>query len=237
MFWIFWLPFELLLSLHCTGAFVAIWTFAAIGTFVANQTFVAIGTSPVWILGSLLNHTSDRKTCWYLIPDNKQTFKTVETSLRLKSCRVLLNSAPNSWFLFLPSSELFLNLETKRKGLLVFSKSSEIHIMNSVCTCTVVEWGIKTSLWKLYYYCRSQKVVIILPLTTSIIVIHLPQIMHYAPFTHYAGPIWVQNQNFWSKPGLWRRSVVNISKNKNFVQQCGFQKTWNILLLPYTIYN
>ena len=64
----------------------------------------------------------------------------------------------------------FLNLETKRKGLLVFSKSSEIHIMNSVCTCTVVEWGIKTSLWKLYYYCRSQKVVIILPLITSTIV-------------------------------------------------------------------
>ena len=97
------------------------------------------------------------------------------------------------------------------------------------------QWYIITNLQQLYYYCRSQKAVIILPLTTSTIVIHLPQIKRYAPFTHWAGPIWVQNQNFWSKPGLWRRSVINISKNKNLLQQCGFQKIWKIHLWSWEL--
>ena len=98
-------------------------------------------------------------------------------------------------------------------------------------TCTVDKWDIITNLWQLYNYCRSQKAVIILPLTTSTVVIQLPQIRYYAPFNHCVGLIWVQNQKFWSKPGLWWRSVVIISKNKKMVQQCGFQKIWKILLL------
>ena len=111
-----------------------------------------------------------------------------------------------------------------------------IFILNFDWTSTVVKWYIITNLQQLYYYCRSQNAVIILPLTTSTIVIQLPQIMHYALFIHCAGPIWVQNQKFWSKPGLWRKSVVNISKNKNLVQQCGFQKIWKILLLLCSIH-
>ena len=101
--------------------------------------------------------------------------------------------------------------------------------LNSDWTCTVVKWYIITNLQQLYYYCRSQKAVIIHPLTTSTIVIQLPQIMHYAPFTHCAGLIKIQNQKFWSKPGLWRRYVVNISKKK-LVQHCNFQKIWKIML-------
>ena len=30
-----------------------------------------------------------------------------------------------------------------------------------IWTCTVVNWGIVTDLWQLYYYCKSQKVFII----------------------------------------------------------------------------
>ena len=64
----------------------------------------------------------------------------------------------------------------------VFSKSSGNHIstrlscpdflflelgtsilnLNSDWICTVIKWVIITDLWQLYYYCRSQKVVIIL---------------------------------------------------------------------------
>ena len=47
---------------------------------------------------------------------------------------------------------------------------------------------------------------------------------------HCAGPIWIQKQKFWSKPGLWGRYVVIILNNKHLVRKCCFQKIWKILL-------
>ena len=53
---------------------------------------------------------------------------------------------------------------------------------------------------------------------------------YYAQINHCEGSIWVQNQNLWTKPGLWWRSEVPNSKNKNLGQQSSFQKVWKILL-------
>ena len=54
---------------------------------------------------------------------------------------------------------------------------------------------------------------------------------YYAQINHCEGSIWVQNQNLWTKPGLWWRSEVPNSKNKKMGQQSSFQKVWKILLL------
>ena len=86
--------------------------------------------------------------------------------------------------------------------------------LNSDWTCTVVKWVIITDLWQLYYYCKSQKVVIISPFTTSKLVIQLPQISYYAPINHCSGQFWVEIQNHCSKPGLWWRSEISNNKNK-----------------------
>ena len=49
-------------------------------------------------------------------------------------------------------------------------------------------------------------------------------------FNHCACPIWGQDQHNWLKLGLWWRSEVLNSINKNLAQQCVFQKVWKILL-------
>ena len=104
-------------------------------------------------------------------------------------------------------------------------------IWTQTWTCTVIEWSIVTDLWQLYYYCRSQKLIIILPVTASTVIVQLQQISYYAPFNYCAGTIWVQSQVSWSKLGLCWRSELGNSKNKILEQQCGFQKIWTILLL------
>jgi predicted NUDIX family NTP pyrophosphohydrolase len=66
---------------------------------------------------------------------------------------------------------------------------------------------------------RPKIFVIMLPLTTSTVVIQLQQFSYLCLIVHYAGPFWVQNQNSWSKPGLlWRYEVADF-KNKNLAQQ------------------
>ena len=52
-------------------------------------------------------------------------------------------------------------------------------------------------------------------ITNYTVVIHLPQISIYAPFNHCAGPIWIKNQKFWLKVGLWWRFKVKFQKQKN----------------------
>ena len=97
-------------------------------------------------------------------------------------------------------------------------------------TCTVVNWGIVTDLWQLYYYFRSGKREYNNYFLAFTVVIQLPQMSYYDPFNNCAGPIWVQIQNPWSKRGLWWSSEIPNFKNKKSVQQCGFQKIWKILL-------
>ena len=80
----------------------------------------------------------------------------------------------------------------------------------------------------------KNQLLFLLLLHTSTLVKQQPQMSCFAQFNHFAGPIWVKNQNIWSKPVLWWRPEVSKVKNKKSGQQSSFQEVWKILLSIYS---